>query len=75
MSNLYLLTQDTVRGYDTFDSCVVCATTENVARRILPSDYADNTWAKPDDVKVKLIGTATGDIKEGDVICASFNAG
>ena len=34
--NIYLLTQNTVRGYDTFDSCVVIAKDEESARRIHP---------------------------------------
>lgn len=35
--NLYLLEQDINRGYDTYDSCVVCAESEEVARTIHPS--------------------------------------
>ena len=37
--NLYLLTQDTVRGYDTYDSCVVCAESEEEAQKIVPCSY------------------------------------
>ena len=33
---LYLLTQTDNRGYDTFDSCVVCAPSEEEAREIHP---------------------------------------
>ena len=38
--NLYLLTQDTVRGYDTFDSCVVCAESEEEAQTMVPDTYS-----------------------------------
>lgn len=34
--NLYLLTQTENRGYDTFDSCVVCAPNEEQAKAIHP---------------------------------------
>jgi len=34
-----------------------------------------NGWAFPDDLDVILIGKANDTFKEGDVICASFNAG
>lgn len=37
--NLYLLTQDTVRGYDTYDSCVVCAESEEEAQKIVPNTF------------------------------------
>jgi hypothetical protein len=34
--NLYLLTQNQVTGYDTYDSCVVCAVDETAARLMHP---------------------------------------
>jgi hypothetical protein len=34
--NLYLLSQTENRGYDTFDSCVVCAPNEEQAKTIHP---------------------------------------
>lgn len=82
---LYLLTQSTSTGYDTFDSAVVRAPDEDTARQIHPrtgeivklSEWKNRlnyTWAKsPRDVDVELIGTCRGG-KPG-VICASFNAG
>jgi hypothetical protein len=94
--NLYLLTQTAVEGYDTYDSCVVAANTEEDAREIDPGDtykwhdgswhrsYSDGSersiptrydWCLPQDVAVKLIGTAAEGIQAGTVICASFNAG
>ena len=66
-------------GYDTFDSAVVVAQTETEARRTHPygsaADWQDNVWAtKPEDVYVKLIGTALPSQRAG-VVLASFNAG
>ena len=40
------------------------------------SDFGLNSWANPVDVKVVLIGDAnSGLLDEGDVVCASYNAG
>ena len=45
---LYLLTQDVVGGYDTYDSALVAALSENDARDIHPSAYVthvtDGKW-------------------------------
>jgi len=82
---LWLLTQDTVYGYDTFDSCVVAADTEEEARKIHPSLkwgpvtditkwYNGRDWAKPEDVIVAYLGT-TDRTFDNPVICASYNAG
>lgn len=83
--NLYLISQTAVGGYDTFDSAVVAAETDDAARKTNPCQYTEaEWWLKPDkfpvwatkleDVSVKLIGTATPGTPAG-VICASFNAG
>jgi hypothetical protein len=46
--NLYLITQDLVEGYDTYDSAVVVAETEDDARKIHPSPFVthvkDGRW-------------------------------
>ncbi len=42
MLNLYLLTQNTNRGYDTFDSCIVAAPDEAMARLLHPR--GDRYW-------------------------------
>ena len=81
--NIYLLTQEGVRDYDTYDSCVVVADTEEDAARIHPSHsggWEDRpqfaVWAnKPENVKVVLVGTAASTFKAGDVVVSSFNAG
>lgn len=80
--NLYLISQSVNCEYDTYDSAVVCAETEEKARLVNPdgsddwdgkkeSGYGD--WCDARDVKVTLIGTAMPNIK--GVVCASFNAG
>lgn len=73
---LYYLSQDDSRGYDTYDSCIVAAETEDEARNIHPlSGWGSRTWArKPEYVKVELLGIAVPGTEPG-VILASFNAG
>lgn len=81
---LYLLTQNDVHGYDTYDSLVVAAESEAAARLIGPTSdhkFGDNsrlhsqTWTPdPAEVNVKLIGIAAEGTTKG-VILASFNAG
>ena len=78
---LFLLSQNINSGYDTYDSIIVCAETEEDARKIHPYG-GENTknngeysvWADPEDVFVEEIGTANKDVEKG-VVIASFNAG
>ena len=51
VNSLYLITQSSVRGYDTYDRAVVCAPDEDTARRTHPNGYEDwhrshGTWAR-----------------------------
>lgn len=80
---LYLLSQTENNDYDTFDSCVVCAESEEDAKSIMPNhgkgqpfnseEY--NGWASSiENVRCVEIGTANEDQERG-VIVASFNAG
>lgn len=85
--NLYLISQTESRGYETFDSAVVAAESEEDARTIHPGDtlhgrggWEDDgysySWVergKVDRVAVELIGVAMH--QDRGVICASFNAG
>lgn len=84
---LYLLTQDTLNGYDVYDGAVVCAKDEDDARTIHPSGCVVNhsdccgdmclcydDWPEPHLISVRLIGVAVNGTKRG-LICASFNAG
>lgn len=78
---LWHLSQSENDTYDTFDSAVVAAETEEEARLINP-DCRRADWRKPavkwcsspDNVTVNLIGTAVEGTEEG-IIIASFNAG
>lgn len=80
---LFLLTQTIHTSYDTYDSCLVCAKTEEDAKRIHPrgetdwreKDSWDTSWANnPSQVRVQTIGYALPTTPDG-VIIASFNAG
>lgn len=78
---LYLLAQTDNHGYDTYDSCVVCAESEEDAKTIHPDgdifkeDYRWGGWAmKAESITCNEIGEANDDQERG-VIVASFNAG
>ena len=85
--NLYLISQDQNDDYDTYDSAVVAAATEEDARNTFPGPFPPecwldsdseswcyDCWTEPKNVTVKLIGTAADELEAG-VVCASFNAG
>lgn len=72
--NIYLLQQDEVSGYDTFDSAVVMADCESEARSMHPGGDRTDTWCpRADQVKVTLLGTSLPGARPG-FICKSFNA-
>lgn len=83
MKKLYLLSQNKNNEWDTYDSCVVCAESEDEARKINPNSSGEEVkeddiysgWTTPKNVKVEEIGIANDNIVLGSVICASFNAG
>ena len=75
--NLYLLSQDYVNGYDTYDSFIIAAPSKGEA--ILISLARTNlntwvTWGNHDKIDIKQIGVAMHDTKAG-VILSSFNPG
>jgi hypothetical protein len=79
--NLYRISQKVNIDYDTYDSAVVCAESEEAARSMHPSGREwDGAWERwgdwcaKDDVQVELVGKAEDTIERG-VVCASFNAG
>lgn len=78
--NLYLISQHFNIGYDTYDSAVVVANTEEEARNMHPRGaaydrmYDDYVWASPEHVVVKWLGIAA-QFDAPEVVCASFNAG
>ena len=82
---LFKISQDVNNDYDTFDEAIVCAESEEEAKKIHPGGgelYGDwdgkkeqnGCWCAIEDVKVEYIGEAGPDMKSG-VVCASFNAG
>lgn len=81
---LWLISQTTNNDYDTFDSAVVAALTEDDARHTHPSDGPWNResgrewsvygWAPLENVSVRKIGIAPSNTEPG-VIIASYNAG
>lgn len=75
--NLYLLTNNTVPGEDTWNAIVVAAENDDAARKIHPLDavipnpnhWNGKSWPKdPKDVEVKLLGTAGVDIEAGVIL-------
>jgi hypothetical protein len=86
--NLYLISQEVNNDYDTYDSAIVCAKNGDEAKEIHPDGYLSikdwpfidtdkddlGSWAKIENVKVKLVGLADKNIKKG-VVCASFRTG
>ena len=81
---LFKITQDEENGYDSYDSAVVVAKDEESAKKIHPSmrngaweeKYRYYDWASaPENVKAKYIGEAISELKEGDIVVSSFNAG
>lgn len=79
---LWLITQNEVQGFDTFDAAVVAAETALDARRIHPKDgftgdslLVEKTWATSlKNVSCRWIGMARPGMGAG-VILSSFNAG
>jgi hypothetical protein len=78
---LYRLWQIERSGYDTYDSMVVSAYSEEEAKEIYPSReyggrWGSDVWAySPDTVNVEIIGLAYKGIKPNEIIISSFNAG
>lgn len=76
---LYKISQSDNNNYDTYDSAIVVAGSEEEAKEMHPGgqeewNYHYKTWSNsPATVVVEYIGEA----KEGltGIICSSFNAG
>ena len=73
---IYKLSQNEHSGYDTYDSCVVIAPTEERAKELSIEkfcEYDDYAWTKdPNKIEAELIG---GSALSERIILASFNAG
>jgi hypothetical protein len=77
--DLYLVSQDVNDDWDTYDSMIVVAASEDDARSIHPNgnwggSFGGGWCSSPEQAKVKWIGIPRGDMKRG-VVLASFNAG
>ncbi len=89
--NLYLLSQSSCRGHDTYDSAVVAASDEAEARLLHPSGnrtwhhdgwrlegcrFSDGGRTWPSPSEVNVTYLGPADKSVvGGIICASFNAG
>ncbi len=81
---LFLISQTENEGYDTYSDAVVCAESEEDAKKIHPSDYKDEevteeeekygTWTTLSNVDAEYIGEAKEGSERG-VVCSSFHAG
>ena len=81
---LWYISQDVNDDYDTYDSAVVAAETEEQARLTHPSGYEKDWngiekqhsgWCDAVHVTVRYIGEAAVEGVSAGVVCASFNAG
>lgn len=90
VSYLYLVERTDKVTWDEYDSFVVCAESEDEARRVYPSgrmffeddmseesrEYFKWCWTdKIETLEVTCIGLASVSLKNRQVICSSFNAG
>ena len=79
--NIYLIEQNKNTDYDTYDSAIVTAETEEQARLTHPEgkpnwdgkDERYSTWCGAEYVTVTLVGKS--DVKTSGVLLASFRAG
>ena len=88
--SLYLVERTDKVTWDEYDSFVVCAESEDEARRVHPSgrrffeddmseqskQYFKSYWTdKIETLEVTCIGLASVSLENRQVICLSFNAG
>jgi hypothetical protein len=83
-AKFYKLSQGEYKGYDTFDSCIVVALSEEEARLIHPRYGTgerwryDRSWVSKEQahlIAVEEIGIAYDHLQPGTVVMSSFNAG
>jgi hypothetical protein len=87
-NRLYLVSQKENNGYDTFDSFVVMAESEDMARNTHPHGNTITDWAgqlynwasRPENVSVTEIGYPSPLLERSypalpHVLCSSFHAG
>lgn len=77
--NLYLLSQNTNNGYDTYDSMVVIAPSKEEAVKLSIYEYGNWDWSDSNDGSNILIKTISENItteyEEAFILLTSFNAG
>lgn len=74
---LWLISQEENTGWDTYDSAVVAAKTEEEARLINPDGEwnLSSAWcSSPERVHIEYLGIATEGVEPG-IVLSSFNAG
>lgn len=85
--NLYLITRNDDGDYDQYDSAVVAAPNEEVAKSFIEEElecWTNSIWTRKGgafkeehtklDITIELIGPAVDGIEPG-IVVASFNAG
>ncbi|SCX40147.1 hypothetical protein [Nitrosospira sp. Nsp1] len=75
--NIYLISQYENTGFNTYNTAVVIAESEEAAQLTHPSgeeEWIDESWADPEDIEVELLGEAVEGSRAG-VLCASFHTG
>lgn len=87
---IWRISQKANNDWDTYDSAVVFADTEQDARMTYPAGYkftngesiewngketSYGSWCDAKDVNVEYLGTTDREVPNKTVICASFNAG
>lgn len=90
VSSLYLVKRTDNVTWDEYDSFVVCAESEDEAKRVHPNGgmffeddmseqskrYFKSDWTdKIETLEVICVGLASVSLKNRQVICASYNAG
>ena len=72
---LYLVINNTVKGYDTYDSMIVSASSADEARKMKPSDRNSTGEWENDITKLVVTEIGTSYTQESKVIITSYNAG
>lgn len=76
--NIYLVSQSVNNSYDTYDSMVVIAVTEERTKELTTITHPHSNpwggWAKYEDLICELVGIALEGAEE-KIILESFNAG
>lgn len=84
---IYKVSQDHIKGYDSYKSFIIICENEETARYTHPNgdflkgedfeEYPDllNGWVAPELVKVQLIGEALESLKEVSIICSDYTSG